>query len=58
MDYPSTLTTKHLAEAIAVLHRIAYDSEQDHLLQSAAMKAAVNLEIHGLGQRVEVRREA
>lgn len=51
----STLTTKHLSDAIAVLYRVAYDREQDYGLQRAAMQAAVNLEVNGLGQRVEVR---
>lgn len=51
----STLTTRHLSDAIAVLYRVAYDKEQDYSLQAAAMQAAVCLEVHGIGQRVEVR---
>jgi hypothetical protein len=54
----STLTTKHLSDAITVLYRVAYDKEQSYELQAAAMKAAVALEVNGLGQRVEVREEA
>lgn len=53
----STLTTRHLSDAIAVLYRVAYDREQDYGLQSAAMQAAVALEVHGLGQRVSVRKD-
>lgn len=53
--YPSTLTTRHLSDAVSVLYRVAYDKDQPYELQAAAMKSAVALEVHGLGQRVEVR---
>lgn len=57
MDFHSTLTTQHLATAIAVLERIANDPKQDFDLRCDAAKASVILSVHGLGQRVSVRKD-
>ena len=56
MDFHSTLTTQHLAIAIAVLERISRDSNQDFDLRCDASLASINLSVHGLGQRVSVRK--
>lgn len=57
-NFYSTLTTRHLAEVIAVLERVASDKDQDFELRCDAAKAASSLRIHGMGHRVAVKQEA